>query len=228
MKLGVLFSGGKDSTYALYKALQKHEVACLISMISRNKESYMFHTPNISLVDLQAQSAGLPLIKKDTPGVKEEELRDLKQAIIEAKEKYKIEGVASGAFASVYQKERIERICKELSLECFNPLWGKDPEELMREMISKGFRFIFSSIAAMGLDQSWLGRVVTEKDIDGLVELNKKTGVHIALEGGEAETLMIEGPVFKKKLVIKEARIIMENDNTGIYKIVEAALEPAQ
>lgn len=224
MKLAVLFSGGKDSTYALYKAMQEHKVGCLISIISENKDSYMFHTPNINLVDLQAQSAGLPLIKKQTRGVKEEELKNLKEAIIEAKEKYKIRGVVSGAFASKYQRERIEKICKDLSLECFNPLWGKNPEKLMREMIHIGFRFILSSIAADGLDESWLGRVITDEYINQLVELNKKIGIHIAFEGGEAETLMIEGPIFKKKIKVIKAEKTMENEHTGLYKIIKAEL----
>lgn len=225
MKLAVLFSGGKDSAYALYKTMKEHEVVCLISMISKNPNSYMFHTPNISLTELQAQSVGLPLIKKETEGIKEKELEDLKVAIYEADQKFELDGVASGAFASKYQKERIEMICKDLGLQSINPLWGEDPEKLMREMIDNGFKFILSSVAAEGLDESWLGRLIDNKDIDKLVELNKKVGIHIAFEGGEAESLMIEGPIFKKKLVIKEAKITMEQENTGIYKIEKAELQ---
>ncbi|MBN2051934.1 TIGR00289 family protein [Candidatus Woesearchaeota archaeon] len=231
MKLGVLFSGGKDSTFAMYKAMeekgneQNNEVACLITLISKNSDSYMFHTPNISLTKLQAEAIGLPFIEQKTLGEKEKELFDLKKAIKKAKDKYKIEGIVSGAFASKYQKERIERICSELKLKSITPLWGEDPEKMMREMITKGFRFLLSSIAALGLDESWLGRVLTDKDIDKLVVLNKKVGIHIAFEGGEAESLMIEGPVFKKKIIIKEAKKIMENENTGVYLITRAELE---
>ena len=63
-KAAVLFSGGKDSAYAMYKAMQENEIVCLISVISKNEASYMFHTPNIHLVDLQAEAIGLPLIRK--------------------------------------------------------------------------------------------------------------------------------------------------------------------
>ena len=150
MKLAGLFSGGEDSVYALFKALERgDEIVCLIAMISKNQSSYMFHTPNIDLTSLQAKAINIPLIQKPTEGVKEEELKDLKEAIKNAKEEYKFEGIVTGAFASVYQKERIENICNELDLECFNPLWGEDPEKLMREMIDKGFKFILSSIAAI-------------------------------------------------------------------------------
>ena len=68
MKLGVLFSGGKDSTLALHKAAEKEEVTCLITLRSRNPESYMFHTPNIDLTALQAEALGLPLVTKGTEG----------------------------------------------------------------------------------------------------------------------------------------------------------------
>ncbi|MCX6711040.1 MAG: TIGR00289 family protein, partial [Candidatus Woesearchaeota archaeon] len=55
MKLGVLFSGGKDSCYAMHIAAEKNEISCLISIFSKNTESYMFHTANIELVNRQAE-----------------------------------------------------------------------------------------------------------------------------------------------------------------------------
>jgi len=229
MRLGVLFSGGKDSTYALYKAMQKdamqkYEVACLITIISENPDSYMFHTPNINMTKLQAEAIGLPLVKQKTLGEKEKELADLKKAISKAKDKYKIAGIVSGAFASKYQKERIEKICDELSLQSITPLWAKNPEQLLHEMIRNGFKFMLSSIAALGLDEDWLGRILNEKDIDKLVEMNKKYGIHIAFEGGEAESLMIDGPLFKRKIKIIKAEKKMEDENTGIYRILKAEL----
>lgn len=224
MKLGVLFSGGKDSTYALYKAMEKDEVVCLISMLSKNKDSYMFHTPNINLTEMQAEAIGLPLMQKSTEGRKEEELEDLKEAIREAKDNFGIEGVVTGAVASVYQSERIQKICDKLDLKCVNPLWKEDQEELMRIIIKDGFKFIVISIAADGLDENWLGKTITNKDVDFLVNLNKRNKINIAFEGGEAETLMIDGPIFNSKLEIKEAEKIMENKNTGVYNIKKVEL----
>lgn len=224
MKLAILFSGGKDSTYALYKVMEQNEISCLISIISKNPNSYMFHTPNINLTELQAKSINIPLLQKTTKGEKEKELEDLKQIISQAKEKYNIQGIVTGALASSYQKKRIEKICKELNLRCINPLWHYNQEKLMREMINNNFKFIITSIAADGLDESWLGKTITNKDIDYLVELNKKNGINIAFEGGEAETLMVSGPIFKKELKILKAEKIMENNYTGIYNINKAKL----
>ena len=136
MKLAVLFSGGKDSTYALYLAKRfNHEISCLITLDSKNKDSYMFHTP-INKVDSIAKKINLPLIKISTAGEKEKELIDLKKAIELAIKKYEIEGVVTGAVASTYQTSRIQKICNELDVYCFNPLWQKDQVELLNELIS--------------------------------------------------------------------------------------------
>src|SRR4030065_1464394 len=126
MKLGVLFSGGKDSTFALHMAAEHEETVCLITLVSKNPESYMFHTPNIHVTALQAEALGLPLIQKATEGKPEEELKDLKEAIAQAIRDFRIEGVVSGAIESVYQSERNQRLCNQLEVWCFNPLWKRN------------------------------------------------------------------------------------------------------
>ena len=148
MKLAVLFSGGKDSTLALYKSMQEHEIACLVSIISKNPESYMFHTPNIHIVKMQAEAIGLPLVLKNTKGEKEKELEDLKKAMEEAKKKYKIEGIVTGALKSVYQSSRIQKLCDELGLQCINPLWQRDEIGLLNELLQNNFKVIISGIFA--------------------------------------------------------------------------------
>src|SRR4030042_5266855 len=123
MRLGVLFSGGKDSTLALHLGAEKEEVACIVTVVSKNKESYMFHTPNIDVTALQAEALNLPLISVATEGQKEEELADLERAIAEAKSQFQIDGIVTGAVESVYQASRVQRISNRLDIWCFNPLW---------------------------------------------------------------------------------------------------------
>ncbi len=224
MKLGALFSGGKDSTYAMYKAMQDHDIVCLITIKSENPDSYMFHTPNIDLAETQAEALNLPLLTAETKGKKEAELKDLKEAIKQAKDLFQIEGITTGALFSDYQASRIQKICDELNLECINPLWHMDQEQEMRDLIKDGFKFILIRIAALGLNKEWLGKEITKEDIDKLVKLKEKYKINIAGEGGEFESLVIDGPIFKKKLVIKDAETIMENEYTGIYKIKEVKL----
>ena len=208
MKLGVLFSGGKDSSYAAYLASQNNELVCLITIHSKNLYSYMFHTPSISKTKLQAEVMNLPLIEVNTKGEKEIELNDLKDAIIDAKKKYKIEGIVTGAVESVYQASRIQKICDDLGLEVFNPLWQKNQIELLNDLIKNKFEVIIVAVAAEGFDTSWLGRKIDVNMIEELVKLNKKYGINPAFEGGEAESFVLDCPLFKKKLKVVNKRII--------------------
>ena len=223
MKLGALFSGGKDSTYALFKAWKKDKIVCLITVISKNKESYMFHTPNIEITNLHSEAIGLPIIQVTTEGKKEEELKDLEKAMKEAKETFKIEGVVTGAVESVYQSERIQKICKNLKISCINPLWKKNQEELLKELVNNKFKVIISGIFAYPLDGSWLGREINEKTIKELVELNKKYHISPTGEGGEIETTVLDAPFFSKRIEILEA-VKEAKDNSGVYIIKKAKL----
>lgn len=227
MKVAVLFSGGKDSTMAIYKAIEDgYSVEYLVSMISDNPESYMYHVPNIHLTELSSEALGIPLIKGRTRGVKEEELEDLTRVLKGLKEKG-IEGIFAGALASTYQKSRIDQICSNLELESFAPLWHRDPKEYMEEVIELGFEVIITSVSAEGLDESWIGRRIDEELLRELMELHDKYSIHIAFEGGEAETLVLDGPLFKKRIKIIEAEKIWMNDG-GYLSIKDAMLEEKQ
>jgi|TARA_Y100000310_G_scaffold329691_1_gene400010 asparagine synthase (glutamine-hydrolysing) len=226
MKLGSLISSGKDSVYAMHLMKEEgHEIVCLMTMKSENQHSYMFHTPTIEMVKLQSKSFNIPLIEHETKGEKEKELVDLIEIIKKAKNEFGIEGITTGALCSQYQKERIEKICEDLSLECLSPLWGMDQEKELRSIIDAGFKFIIVRVASLGLDESWLGKEITHDAVDELVKLNKKIGMNIAFEGGEAESLVIDGPIFNKKIEIMETEKIMENEHIGNLIIKKAELK---
>lgn len=213
MKAAVLFSGGKDSTMAVYKAMKEGwTVEYLLSMHSENPHSYMFHVPNIHLTQLLSQALRIPLIQAETPGMKEEELEDLRKALSELKDKG-VEAIFTGAIHSQYQKSRIDKLCQELGLESIAPLWHRDPQEYMEEIIALGFEVVIISVSAEGLDESWLGRVITRELLEELRGLHEKYGLHLAFEGGEAETLVIDGPLFKKKLEILDSEKVWNFDN---------------
>lgn len=223
MKLGVLFSGGKDSVYACSKAMEKHEIACLIAIISENKESFMFHTPNIDLTELQAEAMKIPLIQHKTKGVKEEELEDLKAAISKAKKQHQIEGIVTGAVESVYQAARIQKICDELDLWCFNPLWQADQLDHMDELVKAGFKVIITAVMAEPFTKKWLGREIDEKSIKELAHLHHLHKINPAGEGGEFETFVVDGPIFKEKIEIGKNQVFYSNFS-GVYTIKEAKL----
>ena len=218
MKLAALFSGGKDSCLAMHYAMQEHEIVCLITMLSANDESYMFHVPNIEFAEVQAEAIGLPIILKKTPGVKEEELKELKQAIIEAKEKYFIEGIITGAIRSVYQASRIQKICDELELKCFNPLWMRNQTDILNELIKLNFKVIISGVFAYPFDESFLGKVIDEVMIKKLLVFKEKYKINEAGEGGEIETTVLSAPFFKKEIVVKDSTQTFK-DYAGTYLI---------
>ena len=171
MDVAVLFSGGKDSTMAVWAALEaKEDVKYLLSVKSRNDESYMFHVPNIHITDLLAQALEIPLMSVETDGIKEEELKDLKAAFQDLKDRG-VEAIYTGALYSVYQKSRIEKLGEEVGLKIISPFWHVDELEYMRKIVSLGFKIIISGVAAWGLDESWLGREIDEECIGELVIL---------------------------------------------------------
>ncbi len=225
MRLGVLFSGGKDSTLALHKAAEKEEVMCLITLVSENKESFMFHTPNIDVTALQAEAMGLPMIKKATAGKPEEELKDLEEAIAQAIKDFKIEGVVTGAVESAYQSKRIQTICDRLNISCFSPLWKKNQKALLEELVAKGFKVIISGVFAYPLDESWLGKEIDNELIERLSLLGKEFGLSVAGEGGEIETTVLDAPLFKKKIEILDSAVEAKG-NSGVFIIKKARLAP--
>jgi diphthine-ammonia ligase len=218
MKLVALFSGGKDSIYAILKAREEgHAVEKLATVFSDNPDSYMYHTPNIGLTFMQSRCLGMQLVSKGSTVEKEKEVEDLKILL----SNLDVEGVTCGAIASKYQKERVENVCKELDLKLVAPLWGKEPEELLRSMLEEDFEIMITAVAADGFDESWLGRIIDEKCLQDLVELNKKHGINVCGEGGEFETLVLDCPLFSKRLEITKAEKVWK-DNSGVYKIEDA------
>lgn len=222
MKLAALWSGGKDSSYATFLEMKEgHEIKYLVSMFPERVDSYMFHRPCIELTVLQAEAFGIEQIIGKTKGEKEKELDDLRKILDGIKDE--IDGIVSGAVASQYQKSRIEKICGELGLKSIAPLWQKDPEKILRDEIRAGFEIIFTGVFADGFDRNWLGRKIDEKAVNELVKLSEKKGISIAGEGGEYESLVINCPLFKKRIEILESEISWDEKTNSGYLIVNEA-----
>jgi len=220
MHVAVLVSGGKDSTLALYYALKRgYEIDYLVTMVPQREDSWMFHYPNIHLADLLAETVGIRLVKAETAAVKEEEVEDLKRLLATLN----IEGVVSGAIASQYQKQRIDRICQELNLASIAPLWQNSPLQLLKETVDLNFEAIIVGVYAYGFDQTWLGREINSTTIEALKELNKKYGISLVGEGGEYETLVLDAPIFSKRIEILEKEKVWK-DQSGYLLVKKAKL----
>ena len=171
-----------DSMPWIYKAMQE----VLYSYgIEKNIEevSSRFFQPR----DDYYNSFGIDIIDKE----------ELDRRHKEAIKKYKIQGVVTGAVASTYQASRIQKICNDLDINCFNPLWQKDQIELLNELIKNKFKFKIVKVAADGLNDSWLNKVIDKNSLQDLIKLSKKYRFNPAGEGGEYESEIISCPLFK-------------------------------
>jgi len=200
MRVAALFSGGKDSNYALFCAQHYGwDVSCLVSVFSASPESYMYHVPAIELTRLAAESIGLPLVEVVAPPEPEAELLPLKEAL----KGLGVDGIVSGALASEYQRRRLDQICQDIGVKSFAPLWHKGQRDYVREMVGEGFEIMITGCYAEGLDEAWLGRILDEKALAALDRLHDKYRISVAGEGGEYESFVRFGPHMSRRVRVE-------------------------
>ena len=226
MKLAALFSGGKDSTYAIHLAKKSgHTVDVLLTLYPHTDESHLLHYPNIKFTSLQSESMKIPqLTEQLTSTEPKDESEALDKLITHAKENYSIKGIVHGGILSEYQKDSFSLSCKKNDLEIISPLWNKEPESYMNELLSENFEYIISTVSSDGLDDSWLGRTVIENDLIELKKLQRKFDFNLNFEGGEAETFVTNCPLFEKPLLIQDSTTEWDGYR-GRFEILEAKLK---
>ncbi len=212
-----LLSGGKDSIYALHRALQEGaEVACVVSIRPARRDSWMFHRPLVELVRLQAEAMGLAdrFYEIEVSGVKEREVEELVQALRAVKSSIGFDMLTIGGIASRYQYERFSAIARELGIRLYDPQWGADPEDYMRELVRYGIVYIITQITTQGLDPKLIGVPITELgQVEAIVRAARRYGFHPAFEGGEAETFVLRAPLFRRSICLEGHRVkVMEFD----------------
>ena len=225
MKLASLFSGGKDSLYAIHKAkCAGHQVQCLITVFPKSNESHLLHHPNLIWTKLQSEAMNIPQLTSylNSDDV-EEELSEIINLLRIAKTKYKIDGVVHGGLSSNFQKQKFEHICSKLDLTSFGPLWNSSPNEYMNNLLESKFTFIITSVTSDGLDEKWLGIPVTKPHLNDLEKLSGKFGFNLNFEGGEAETFVINCPLFSKPIKINKNKKFWDGYR-GRFEIVDAEL----
>jgi ABC transporter with metal-binding/Fe-S-binding domain ATP-binding protein len=226
MKLGSLFSGGKDSTYAIYLAQkQGHQVACLLSIFTKSEESHLLHYPNMQWTKLQSQSMNIPQLTINSESNEtDDELFALEELLQNAKDQFHIEGLVHGGIKSQFQKEKFESLCSKLDLVAITPLWNTEPEQYMNDLLNSNFIFIMITVSSDGLDDTWLGKEITKSDIDTLKNLSEKFGFNLNFEGGEAETFVVNCPLYESSIKINQAKKIWDGYR-GRFEIVDAELK---
>jgi len=225
MKLGSLFSGGKDSTFAIYLAQkQGHEVTCLLSIFTKSEESHLLHYPNLQWTKLQSESMNIPQLTINSKSDEtDDELFALEKLLQNAKDQFHIEGLVHGGIKSQFQKEKFESLCSKLDLVAVTPLWNAEPEQYMNDLLDSNFVFIMITVSSDGLDDTWLGKSISKSDITTLKHLSDKFGFNLNFEGGEAETFVVDCPLFSKSIKINQAKKIWDGYR-GRFEIMDAGL----
>ncbi|MEF8851466.1 MAG: diphthine--ammonia ligase [Haloarculaceae archaeon] len=210
-----LFSGGKDSSWALYRALERGLPVERLVTVHPAGDSYMYHVPATRLAALAAESIGIELLEvepddfgaeaaTDAGAQGDAELEPLERALesLDRELPGGVAGVTAGAVESEYQTSRIEAMCGRLDADLFAPLWRRDPRELADAMLAAGFEIRVIRVAAAGLDESWLGRTLDAAAFEELEALGERYGVHLLGEGGEFETLVTDGPHMDRRILL--------------------------
>ena len=225
MKLACLFSGGKDSTYAIHLAKkQGHDVVCLLSIFPKSEESHLLHHPNLRWTKLQSESMNIPqLTIISNSNETSDELIVMEKLLQNAKEQFQIDGLVHGGIKSKFQKEKFETLCLKLNLVSIAPLWGTDPKEYMNQLLDSNFHFMMITVSSDGLDEQWLGKLISKSDIEVLNNLSDKFGFNLNFEGGESETFVIDCPLFSNPIKINKFTKNWDGYR-GRFEIVDAEL----
>ena len=221
MRLAAMYSGGKDSTFATYLAEQMgHEIVCLVTVRPEDRASWIFHTPNLSVVPVMAEAMGKELVTVPSDGTEEGDMAAMRDAL----SGLDIDGIVVGALWSDYQWDRMNLICGDLGLFVLAPLWRKDQDTVYDEMVSAGIEAIIVGVFAEGLDERWLGRRLDAETKRELCRLRDRYGISIMGEGGEYESMTLDSPMHLKRLVIDGSEKRMER-NAGTFDVTSVRLE---
>ena len=221
MKVAASWSGGKDSCLACYKAIaQGYDVTNIVTFI--------WETPSLAhplpLIALQSKALGIQQIEAK---VKEPYFEQYIETISRLIKENGIEGIVTGDIYFVDSSHRnwMDDVCKELSIEIIKPLWDVDRYEILNELISRGFKAVFTCVKQPWFDEEWLGRELDWECLKDLQELREKYGIDICGEFGEYHTMIIDAPFFKE--AIKISKFSKEKQDTVLFmKVSESSLKP--
>ena len=207
----VSWSGGKESTLSLYRALnQGINISHMMSFVSSSGRS-MSHALKLELLEAQSQALGIPLVTKEVTW------ETYGQGFKELVNELKPSGIEGCVFGDVWVEEHrewTERVCRELGIKALSPLFSNKPENLFREFINSGFEAVVVVVKKEFLGDEWLGRKLDQEFLNELLEINEERKVDVIGEMGEYHTFVYDGPIFKKGIKILETQKISRNGYT--------------
>ena len=218
MRVFCSWSGGKESSLACYRAmLEGHEVDCLLTMLVTTGRHSRSHRLTKEVLMAQAEATGIPVyFKRASWNTYEKEFS-------KALASFKGEGLEGGIFGDLNTDEHrkwVEGACKKPGLTPLLPLWGRESKALLLELVSEGFEAVVVAVRADLLNSSWLGRKIDY----GFIREIEKVGVDVCGEKGEYHTLIVDGPFFKKRIEIKETKVV-RREGMAFLEILDFELE---
>lgn len=202
MRLAALCSGGKDSVLAMYLAHQSGHEICYVVGISSPGDSWIFHTPNAGLVPIIADAMGIDFRGAETDGTEAGDMQALRSAL----GGLDVDGVTMGGIWSDYQWDRINKVCGDLGLMVYAPMWRKDQGLVYDELEASGIEAVIVGTFAEGLDGTYLGCRIDAVCKERLLKAGASIGLSVTGEGGEYESLVLDSPMHRRRLVIKKDR----------------------
>jgi len=225
MKVAILYSGGKDSSYAVQYAKEKGwDIKYLLSVKPTRTDCYLFHFATVEHTKELADILNIPHILETCDVADPKKEAEIVKRVVENNMVDAV--VLGGTGLQETQIRSIQEALMPLGVEAFASHAGMDHDEVMQEMVNKGYKIMITQIASMGLDKSWLGRIVDKETLRELFERSTKFGFHCGGEGGYYDTLVVDGPIFDKRLEIIEAEPSMESEYAGHLVVTELKVMP--
>jgi len=213
------WSGGKDSCFACYEAMrQGYTVSRLVNFISKEFQRVSFHGTEAKLIEVQSQAVGIPLLQKETTREGyEQEFKEAVRGLIPSS----LKGMVFGDIYLQEHKDWVERVCAELEIEAVEPLWGRNPGDVLSGFIGSGFEAVVVSAQAKFIGEEWIGHRVDSDFVDYV----KQKDIDVCGENGEYHTLVVDGPIFRSRIEITQRRTINRDGywflDTSSYRLVD-------
>jgi len=220
VRVSVLWGGGKDSTFACYRAMAGgYDVASLVTFIL---DSWPSLCHPIHLMSLQSKALGIPHLKFN---VGEPYREGYRQSLTRLKEETGIRGVVAGDIWIAEHKLWYESVCEGLGIDVILPLWGAEPNRILDEFVSQGFRAIFTCVRRPWFSEEWLGRELDNDHVKTVKTLSRENRIDPCGENGEYHTMVIDGPIFKEAVEISKFSV-EERNRVLFMKVEECFLKP--
>ncbi|MBI2657570.1 diphthine--ammonia ligase [Candidatus Woesearchaeota archaeon] len=227
MDVAILYSGGKDSTFAIQHAKEKGwNIKYLISVKPTRKDCFLFHYATVEQTKDLAKMLGIPhFYVKCKVADPAKEANIVKEVVESNQKKLKIDSVVLGGTGlQETQLRSIQIALRPLKVDAFASHAGEDHDLVMEEMLKNGYEILITQIASDGL-KDWLGKKITGENFSQLKKDSVRYGFHIGFEGGYADTLVLDCPMFAKKMVVEDLSVIFEDDYCGHVQINRYRLE---